>query len=1130
MSFQVVVGSFAAPTSTGNQSYTGLSFTPSLVLFNICTTNTSVGTQAAITYTYGAASSSSNQWWVGGAASNATTDFTAEQWYDETYCVGVVNTSGTVVAKASLSSFNNNGWTLDWAAVGSAYIVNFIAFGGLTDAYCSYFTTTTSTGNFSVSGVGFTPDIVFVMPMQSTQTPPTTSAVAQFKFGMGAFNSSTQGCTVETVDVGSDTSYTYQRAEALAASTSSGGASNDATWVSMNSSGFTLDFTVADFARSSYYIALKGVKSAIGTLTQPSSTGNQTISGLSFNPSLLMLFSANKASSTSITTPAFHSFGAATSSNQFASWLGLSSGSTTVSTSADIDQSNVIKMYTPNGASPTLNAAASLSSFGTGSFTLDWTTTNSTGAEVWYVAIASASNAYTNTQTASMGKFSGAPVKKIEKSPSAHMSMAGKTQRSTGLPFAGAMKSFAGVVGRQAGKAVKAFSNLFGGALTKTIDKTPSAQMSLSAKVTKGTSLPTAGGMATFSGKTARTTGRALTAATKSFAGTITRNVAKGITGATNLFNGVIGHARPIFISATMSFFKPAVTKQTDRKIEATPRHLHGAVQRVVSQGFAATMTAFAGFTGRVTGKRIAPIMASFKAKVKKSTSIPLAGVMSFFHGLQNYGQAYTMMLTANMQAFVATLRRATSKETSTALHLQPKLQRTITKSAFEAFMKLMSGSTVKTFATTINTAAINFTGNAKKRIQKALGSSIQFKGFISRTRPVLLTAKQSFRALVTRNTSTTTSASLPTLSGKTKKQTGKSLSASMSFSGTVIKNIRARVAAAMQTFSGKVTTGRLAVVNIVASLSSFGGSVVRYAHKAIKPTLRLSPTLTKATTVTPFDAPVTFDANTNKHTSRAWTSAAIGFTGSTARNTFRTFKTSVKFVATLSKSTSRAIVGAVTFNAGITKRISASITATFAVFTHSFSRFTSVALKSPLRFSPALTKLISQHPLTASTHTFGAKLKKQTSILAQAAMNPFSGLYGRAKAKVFSASMNTLSAGVVRQTDKQVTAKNSFSGSIGRQIPYLISGAMSAMSARLTRGIAKTLTASTQPMSSGMVRRIGKAIRSAWTTFKSTFGLSSFVLPKYRTIHAPYRRSIIVARRQQTVVARYRKYIIQAK
>lgn len=384
---QTYVGSFSAPTSTGNQSVTSLSFTPQLILFNITSTNTSVGTQAAMTYSFGAAASSSNQWWVGAATTNATTDFTGEEWYDETYCIGVLNTSGSVVAKASLSSFNSNGFTLDWAAVSAAYIVNFIAIGGVADAYVSYLTTTTSTGNQAITGVGFQPDIVFVFPFQSTQAPPTTSAQAQAKIGFGAFNSSQQGCSLMTTDVGSDTSYTYQRAEALASCTSSGTASNDATFVSMNSGGFTLDFTTATYARSSYFIALKGVQSQIGTITQPSSTGNQSVTGLSFEPSLVLLWSANKASSTSITTPAYFSIGAGTSSAQFAAWIGESSGSTTVSTSADIDHSNIIKMYSPNGASPTLNAAANLSSLGTSSFTLDWTTTNSTGAEVYYVAL-----------------------------------------------------------------------------------------------------------------------------------------------------------------------------------------------------------------------------------------------------------------------------------------------------------------------------------------------------------------------------------------------------------------------------------------------------------------------------------------------------------------------------------------------------------------------------------------------------------------------------------------------------------------------------------------------------------------------------------------------------------------------
>jgi hypothetical protein len=81
------------------------------------------------------------------------------------------------------------------------------------------------------------------------------------------------------------------------------------------------------------------------------------------------------------------SIGATDGTNQFANWYGTSSGSPTVDVSTNLDRSEVIKIMSPGGASPTLSAKANIVSLNSGGFTIDWTTTTATGAEVYYLAL-----------------------------------------------------------------------------------------------------------------------------------------------------------------------------------------------------------------------------------------------------------------------------------------------------------------------------------------------------------------------------------------------------------------------------------------------------------------------------------------------------------------------------------------------------------------------------------------------------------------------------------------------------------------------------------------------------------------------------------------------------------------------
>ena len=68
-----------------------------------------------------------------------------------------------VVAEADLSSWDDTNFTLNWTTNdANAYVIHFIAIGGSdVSARVVDWTMRTTTGNTTVTGVGFQPDVVF---------------------------------------------------------------------------------------------------------------------------------------------------------------------------------------------------------------------------------------------------------------------------------------------------------------------------------------------------------------------------------------------------------------------------------------------------------------------------------------------------------------------------------------------------------------------------------------------------------------------------------------------------------------------------------------------------------------------------------------------------------------------------------------------------------------------------------------------------------------------------------------------------------------------------------------------------------------------------------------------------------
>lgn len=160
-------------------------------------------------------------------------------------------------------------------------IINYLALGGSVTAKVGTFVQpTTVTGNHAVTGVGFQPAMVMLMPTihTSINTHSTNSA-----FSFGAARTTTERFSLSGTDVnGLSTTNTYRVARTDKALTllnaGTGTVLKSADFVSMDTGGFTLNYdTTSGVAGLCAYAALAGVRCSIGSFVPTSGTGLQKI-------------------------------------------------------------------------------------------------------------------------------------------------------------------------------------------------------------------------------------------------------------------------------------------------------------------------------------------------------------------------------------------------------------------------------------------------------------------------------------------------------------------------------------------------------------------------------------------------------------------------------------------------------------------------------------------------------------------------------------------------------------------------------------------------------------------------------------------------------------------------------------
>ena len=405
MTVQFKAGIFQKISGLGAQSVTGVGFLPKLLGFVATSTNLNTF-QSETTVLYGFASSTgtSKQRSFGiGNEDNVNRELARSHWHTAT--IWSDSQSGSSFNQlAILFTFNSDGFTIFFNSnSGVDWQISYIAIGGndISNVDVGHFVAPSSTGIASTT-VGYKPDLCFLLGTNHTSDNSARSDRASFCFG--AFNAAGEQGVTSVITV--DNAYLpmktarYQRTNkclAMFSTTSTSTITHEASFSSMNSTGFSLNYNkAAGSGKRVLYVAIKGVNSKIGSLNSPTNEDDsvQTISGLGLTPRGLILLSDGNESSTSIRDHLRHSIGAGNTANsRWANWAGERDGVSLSITASRIDNNQIMRISTEQSSASqsTTQALASLASLASGAFTLNWTTFDTGHAyQVIYIAIADA--------------------------------------------------------------------------------------------------------------------------------------------------------------------------------------------------------------------------------------------------------------------------------------------------------------------------------------------------------------------------------------------------------------------------------------------------------------------------------------------------------------------------------------------------------------------------------------------------------------------------------------------------------------------------------------------------------------------------------------------------------------------
>lgn len=260
------------------------------------------------------------------------------------------------------------------------------------------FTSRTTTGTDTVTGVGFTPKLILLW---TTAGGTESTYAARFTLVYGGAVDTTaanQQVIFATSRNSGATSYAEEAFQSASAYTYVDDATITATGVisAIGADGFTMNWTLNDgVAKLIYFICIGGAditstKAAEFTSPTQGSTGNQVTSGVGFQPDFLMLYGTSEAGATADYSCVW-CLGFAISSSEQASVSGVALDGVATMDTARYQRGDDSKCYMLFSDSSTTTKAleGNLVSMNADGFTINWTTVGAAGAskKIGYIAL-----------------------------------------------------------------------------------------------------------------------------------------------------------------------------------------------------------------------------------------------------------------------------------------------------------------------------------------------------------------------------------------------------------------------------------------------------------------------------------------------------------------------------------------------------------------------------------------------------------------------------------------------------------------------------------------------------------------------------------------------------------------------
>lgn len=261
------------------------------------------------------------------------------------------------------------------------------------------FTLPAAGGSVAITGVGFQPKVIIIF-----HTGPANAAGAEFNFGFGVAQSTTQRYAIGNIYYDNDSPATlYPGGQSW---TATGCVSRTglysgfsfqvhvASFTSMDADGFTLNAGTALDSLPTYcrYLALGGadLDVKVGSLTAPTATGTQAITGVGFQPKGLLLFS-NEVTNKNIEAQTVFGVAASTSKQYTTLFSGSDDGTNTYNYNRQLTGKIYTQIQPENQAN--IEREAVLNSFDADGFTLGWTVSAAESAHtIVYIALAGAAS------------------------------------------------------------------------------------------------------------------------------------------------------------------------------------------------------------------------------------------------------------------------------------------------------------------------------------------------------------------------------------------------------------------------------------------------------------------------------------------------------------------------------------------------------------------------------------------------------------------------------------------------------------------------------------------------------------------------------------------------------------------